>query len=342
MKKALIFGITGQDGAYLAKYLIKKKYVVHGVIRRSSSFNTSRLDDIYEEPFKKNKKLILHYGDVIDSSSVFKLIEAIMPDEIYNLAAQSHVAVSFEIPEYTSNVDGIGTLRILEVIKSFLKRKKIKFYQAGTSEMFGGVQNIQDENTKFDPKSPYAASKVFAHSITKIYRDAYGIFAANGILFNHESPLRGETFVTKKIVKALTKIKLGKQKCLYLGNLYSKRDWGHAKDYVAAMWKILQAKKADDFVIATNRQFSIKQFINLVAKELKLKLNWRGKGINEIGFTSEGKVVIKISKKYFRPLDVNNLQGNYSKAKKILKWKPETSLAQLIKEMVNFELKNND
>lgn len=343
MKKvALIFGITGQDGAYLAKYLIKKKYIVHGVIRRSSSLNTSRLDDIYEEPFKKNKKLILHYGDVIDSSSVFRLIESVLPDEIYNLAAQSHVAVSFEIPEYTSNVDGIGTLRILETIKSLSKRKKIKFYQAGTSEMFGGVQNIQDENTKFDPKSPYAASKVFAHSITKIYRDAYGIFAANGILFNHESPLRGETFVTKKIVKALTKIKFEKQKCLYLGNLYAKRDWGHAKDYVIAMWKILQVKKADDFVIATNKQFSIKEFINLVAQELKLKLNWRGKGLNEIGYTSKGKVVIRISKRYFRPLDVNNLKGNYSKAKKILKWKPKTTLAQLIKEMVNFELKNND
>ena len=342
MKKALIFGITGQDGAYLAKYLIKKKYVVHGVIRRSSSLNTSRLDDIYEEPFKKNKKLILHYGDVIDSSSVFRLIETVLPDEIYNLAAQSHVAVSFEIPEYTSNVDGIGTLRILETIKSLSKRKKIKFYQAGTSEMFGGVQNVQDEKTKFDPKSPYAASKVFAHSITKIYRDAYGIFAANGILFNHESPLRGETFVTKKIVKALTKIKFGKQKCLYLGNLYAKRDWGHAKDYVIAMWKILQAKKADDFVIATNKHFSIKEFINLVAKELKLKLSWRGKGINEIGYTSNGNVVIKISKRYFRPLDVNNLKGNYSKAKKILKWKPKNTLAQLIKEMVNFELKNND
>ena len=208
--------------------------------------------------------------------------------------------------------------------------------------MFGGVQNIQDENTKFDPKSPYAASKVFAHSITKIYRDAYGIFAANGILFNHESPLRGETFVTKKIVKALTKIKFEKQKCLYLGNLYAKRDWGHAKDYVIAMWKILQVKKADDFVIATNKQFSIKEFINLVAQELKLKLNWRGKGLNEIGYTSKGKVVIRISKRYFRPLDVNNLKGNYSKAKKILKWKPKTTLAQLIKEMVNFELKNND
>ena len=273
MKKvALIFGITGQDGAYLAKYLIKKKYIVHGVIRRSSSLNTSRLDDIYEEPFKKNKKLILHYGDVIDSSSVFRLIESVLPDEIYNLAAQSHVAVSFEIPEYTSNVDGIGTLRILETIKSLSKRKKIKFYQAGTSEMFGGVQNIQDENTKFDPKSPYAASKVFAHSITKIYRDAYGIFAANGILFNHESPLRGETFVTKKIVKALTKIKFEKQKCLYLGNLYAKRDWGHAKDYVIAMWKILQVKKADDFVIATNKQFSIKEFINLVAQRIEIKI----------------------------------------------------------------------
>ena len=279
MKKkiALIFGVTGQDGAYLSRLLLKKKYIVHGVIRRSSSFNTSRLDDIYEDPSLKNRRFILHYGDLIDSSSVSSLITKIMPDEIYNLAAQSHVAVSYTIPEYTSDVDGIGTLRILDVIKS-IGKKRIKFYQAGTSEMFGGTQKkSQNENTPFDPQSPYAAGKVFAHTITKIYRKAYGIYACNGILFNHESPLRGETFVTKKIVKGLTKIKLKKQKKLYLGNLYSKRDWGHAEDYVEAMWKMLNQKRPNDFVISTNKQYTIKQFVNIVCNKLKIRIKWKGK-----------------------------------------------------------------
>ena len=273
MKKiALIFGITGQDGSYLVRYLQKKKYIVHGVIRRSSSFNTSRIDDLYEGPDKKKRKLILHYGDLVDSSLILSLISKIMPDEIYNLAAQSHVAVSFETPEYTSDVDGIGTLRILESIRSLRNKKKIKFYQAGTSEMYGGTQRkSQNENTLFDPQSPYAAAKVYAHNITKIYRDAYDIFASNGILFNHESPMRGETFVTKKIISALVKIKKGAQKTLYLGNLYSKRDWGHAKDYVRAMWRILNHKQPDDFVIATNQQKTIKEFINIVTKNLILK-----------------------------------------------------------------------
>ena len=344
MKKiALIFGITGQDGSYLARLLIKKKYIVHGVIRRSSSFNTSRIDDIYQSPFIKKRNLILHYGDIIDSSSVTFLISNILPDEIYNLAAQSHVAVSFQVPEYTGNVDGLGTLRILESIRSVSKNKKIKYYQAGTSEMYGGTQlSSQNEKTSFDPQSPYAASKVYAHFITKIYRNAYNIFACNGILFNHESPYRGETFVTKKIIKALVNIKKGKQKTLYLGNLYAKRDWGHAEDYVVSMWKILNSKKPDDFVIATNQQKTIKQFVNLVCKKLNIKIFWKGKGIQEKGYDKEKKVIIKIDKRYFRPLEVNNLKGNFSKAKRLLKWSPKINLSQLIDEMIKFELKNND
>ena len=344
MKKiALIFGITGQDGSYLVRYLQKKKYIVHGVIRRSSSFNTSRIDDLYEAPDIKKRKLILHYGDLVDSSLIQSLISKIMPDEIYNLAAQSHVAVSFETPEYTSDVDGIGTLRILESIRSLKNKKKIKFYQAGTSEMYGGVQkNSQNENTLFDPQSPYAAAKVYAHNITKIYREAYDIFASNGILFNHESPMRGETFVTKKIISALVKIKKGTQKTLYLGNLYSKRDWGHAKDYARAMWRILNHKQPDDFVIATNQQKTIKEFVNIVSKKLNFKLKWKGKGLNEHAIDQNNKTIIKIDKRYFRPLEVENLKGDYSKAKRILKWKPELSLTQLIDDMINFELKNND
>ena len=345
MKKkiALIFGVTGQDGAYLSRFLLKKKYIVHGVIRRSSSFNTSRLDDIYEDPSIKKRKFILHYGDLIDSSSVSSLITKIMPDEIYNLAAQSHVAVSYEIPEYTSNVDGLGTLRILDVIKSLNKKKKIKFYQAGSSEMFGGTQKkSQDENTSFNPQSPYAAGKVYAHSITKIYRKAYGIFACNGILFNHESPLRGETFVTKKIVKGLTRILLKKQKKLLLGNLYSKRDWGHAQDYVEAMWKMLNQKAPDDFVISTNKQYSIKKFINIVCSKLKMKIKWKGKGINEKAYDKNHNCIIQIDKRYFRPLEVHNLKGNFSKAKKILKWKPKKTLNQLVEEMIKYELEIND
>ena len=286
MKKiALIFGITGQDGAYLAEFLIKKNYKVHGVVRRSSSFNTSRIDDLYEAPDVKNRKLILHYGDLGDSSLVQSLITNIFPDEIYNLAAQSHVGVSFLTPEYTSDVDGLGTLRILESIRSLRNKKKIKFYQAGTSEMYGGVQKkSQNENTLFDPQSPYAAAKVYAHNITKIYRDAYDIFASNGILFNHESPRRGPTFVTKKIVQGLVRIKKGLQKKLTLGNLYAVRDWGHAKDYAVSMWKILQYKKPDDWVIATNKETTVKDFTNKVAKKLKLRIKWRGKGVQEKGY----------------------------------------------------------
>jgi GDPmannose 4,6-dehydratase len=342
-KVALIFGITGQDGSYLSRFLLEKKYIVHGVIRRSSSFNTSRIDDIYQPPYQKKRTLILHYGDLSDTLSIQSIISSVLPDEIYNLAAQSHVAVSYETPEYTGNVDGLGGLRILETIKNLRNKKKIKFYQAGTSEMFGGSsKKTQNENTPFDPKSPYAAAKVYAHHITKIYRDAYKIFASNGILFNHESPFRGETFVTKKIIKGMTNIKFMKQKTLYLGNLYSKRDWGFAGDYVEAMWKILNYKKPDDFVISTNSHLTIKQFINLVAKKLNYPLKWSGKGYNEVAYNKKGIVVIKISKRYFRPLEVVNLKGDYSKAKKYLNWQPQKKLTHLIDDMISYELKAND
>jgi GDPmannose 4,6-dehydratase len=338
-KKALIFGITGQDGAYLAELLIKKGYVVHGVKRRSSSLNTSRVDHLYQEPHVKNRNFILHYGDVTDSLSVFSIVNLIQPDEIYNLAAQSHVAVSFEVPEYTANADALGALRILEAIRSSKLINKTKFYQAGTSEMFGKVQTIpQNEKTPFYPQSPYGVAKVYAHWLTVNYREAYNIFACNGILFNHESPIRGETFVTRKIVIALCKIKLGQQKKMQIGNLYAKRDWGHAKEYVQAMWKILQQKKPDDYVIATGVQYSVKDFINIVAKELKIKILWKGKGINEKAFNEKGKVIIECDKNYFRPLDVNTLLGDSSKARRVLKWKPKIKINELAKEMVIKEL----
>ena len=337
MKKkiALIFGITGQDGAYLAKLLLSKKYIVHGVKRRSSSLNTSRIDDIYQDPHSK-RNFYLHYGDVTDSLSVLKNIALIKPDEIYNLSAQSHVKVSFDVPEYTANVDGIGALRILDAIKSLKLEKKVKYYQAGTSEMFGSSKPPQSEKTNFYPRSPYAAAKLYAHWITINYREAYGIFACNGILFNHESPIRGETFVTKKIVSALCKIINNNQKKLYLGNLHAKRDWGHAKDYVIAMWKMLQRKKPDDFVIATGQQYSVKQFINFTAKELGIIIKWKGKGINEKGYWNN-KCIIEIDKQYFRPTEVNSLKGDSSKARRILGWKPNTNIKSLIKEMIKFE-----
>jgi GDPmannose 4,6-dehydratase len=340
-KKALIFGVTGQDGSYLTEFLIKKNYVVHGVKRRSSLINTQRIDHFYQDPHEKKRNFILHYGDLTDSSSVSNIIKKVIPDEIYNLAAQSHVAVSFEVPEYTANVDALGTLRILEAVKFHKLEKKTKYYQAGTSEMFGKVQKIpQNESTPFYPQSPYGAAKVYAHWITINYREAYNIFAVNGILFNHESPRRGETFVTRKIVKALCKIKNKLQKKLYLGNLYAKRDWGHARDYVEAMWLMLQQKKPNDFVIATGKQHSVKHFINLVAKELDLKIKWSGKGKNEKAYDQLNNCIVECDYSYFRPLDVNTLLGNSLRAKKILGWKPKISLKRLVEEMVNDELKN--
>ena len=339
MKKALIFGVTGQDGAYLAKFLIKKGYIVHGVKRRSSSLNSFRIDDIYSDPLIKKNRFYLHYGDITDSISVYNLINNLKPKEVYNLAAQSHVAVSFKIPEYTTNTDSLGTLRILEAVRKV--NKKIKFYQAGSSEMFGKVKETpQTEKTPFYPRSPYGAAKVYSHWITINYRESYDIFASNGILFNHESPLRGETFVTKKIVKALCKIKYKKQKKLILGNLYSKRDWGHAEDYVEAMWKILQHKKPDDFVICTGKQYSIKDFISFVAKDLNMKIKWKGKGINEKGFDILNNCIIECNQKYFRPSEVDTLRGNCSKARKILKWKPKHNIKSLIKDMISYELKH--
>jgi len=338
-KTALIFGITGQDGSYLAELLINKGYIVHGVKRRSSSFNTSRIDHIYQDPHEKNKNFLLHYGDITDAISVSTLIKKIKPNEIYNLAAQSHVSVSFEVPEYTANADAIGTLRILEAIKFHGFEKITKFYQAGTSEMFGKVQEIpQNEDTPFYPRSPYGVAKVYAHWITVNYREAYKIFACNGILFNHESPRRGETFVTRKIVIALCKIKLGLQKKLFLGNLDTKRDWGHAKDYVEAMWKILQTKTPSDYVIATGKQYSVKEFVNLTLNELKINYFWKGKGIKSKCFDEKGRCIIECKKEYFRPLEVDTLLGNSKKALKELKWKPKIHIKQLVKEMVKSEI----
>ena len=339
MKKiALIFGITGQDGAYLANLLLKKKYIVHGVKRRSSSFNTDRIDDIYNDLHNKTN-FYLHYGDLTDSLSVLKIIKKINPNEIYNLGAQSHVGVSFEVPEYTANVDALGTLRILDSILTLKIKDRVKFYQAGTSEMFGASKPPQNEKTNFYPRSPYAAAKLYAHWITVNYREAYNIFACNGILFNHESPIRGETFVTKKIVSALCKISLSGTGKLYLGNLYSKRDWGHAKDYVLAMWKMLQQKKPKDYVISSGKQYSVKYFVNLICKILKIKITWKGKGMDEKAYLND-KIIISIDKKYFRPTEVESLLGDSKKARTELKWKPDYNIQSLAKEMVTQEIKS--
>ena len=341
MKKkiALIFGVTGQDGAYLSKFLLKKNYKVYGVKRRSSIINTQRIDDIYKDiNFKSN--FVLCYGDLTDSFSILSLIKKIKPDEIYNLAAQSHVQVSFEVPEYTADVNGLGTLRILEAIKNLNLENKVKFYQAGTSEMFGRTkEKFQNEKTSFYPASPYGVSKSFAHWITVNYREAYDIYACNGILFNHESPIRGETFVTKKIIQGLMRIKNGNQKKLFLGNLYSKRDWGHARDYVEAMWKMLQQKKPDDYVIATGQTITIKEFVNKAAKKIGFKIKWLGKGINEKAINIENKkIIIECRKRYFRPVEIDYLKGNAQRAKKLLKWSPKTSIDNLIDEMIQYEL----
>ena len=340
-KIALVFGITGQDGSYLAEFLLDKNYTVHGVKRRSSSANTERIDHIFDSINFSNKNFFLHYGDLSDGSSIFKLINQIKPDEIYNLAAQSHVRVSFDVPEYTSDIVGIGALRILEAIKSI--NKKIKYYQASSSEMFGKVKSKKsiNENTPFYPRSMYAVSKVFAYHSSVHYREAYGLFACNGILFNHESPRRGPTFVTKNIVQGLSRVKRGVQNKITLGNIYAVRDWGHAKDYVVSMWKILQYKKADDWVVATNRISTVKNFINIVAKKLDLRIKWVGKGLKEKAINlNTKKVIIDIDKKFFRPTEVDFLKGNYSKAKKYLKWKPQYNTASLIDSMINEELSN--
>ena len=340
-KKALIFGVTGQDGAYLSKFLLKKRYKVYGVKRRSSIINTQRIDDIYKDiNYKSNFKLF--YGDLTDATSILNLIKKVRPDEIYNLAAQSHVKVSFEVPEYSAEVNGLGTLRILEAIRSLNLEKKVKFYQAGTSEMFGRTKDkFQNEKTPFHPVSPYGVSKCFAHWITKNYREAYDIFACNGILFNHESPIRGETFVTKKIIQALVKIKRGNQQKLFLGNLYSKRDWGHAKDYVEAMWKMLQQRQPSDYVIGTGKTFTIKDFVNRAAKKIGFNIKWTGKGINEKAVNIENKkTIVECRKRYFRPLEVDYLKGNAKRAKKLLKWSPKITIDNLIDEMIEHEEEN--
>jgi GDPmannose 4,6-dehydratase len=335
-KSALITGITGQDGSYLARFLLKKNYNVFGIIRRSSSFNTQRINDLHDNKKLKNN-FKLFYGDLTDETSILNILKNTKPDEIYNLAAQSHVKVSFENPVYTANSSAIGTLRILEAIRNL--NLKSKFYQASTSEMFGNSKPPQSEKTIFRPNSPYAAAKLYAHEITRIYRESFGIFAATGILFNHESEQRGGTFVTKKISQALVKIKLGKQKQLILGNLYAKRDWGYAPDYVEAMFKILQYKKPDDFVIATGKSYSVKDFIFEACKCLNLKINFIGTGLNEVGVDEKGKVIIKVDKNYFRPLEVNYLKGNFFKARKILNWSPKTDFKNLVKKMISYDYK---
>ena len=339
MKKALITGITGQDGSYLAEFLLNKNYQVHGIKRRSSLINTDRIDHLYEEPHKNDRKFILHHGDLTDSTSLIRIIKEIQPDEIYNLAAQSHVAVSFEEPEYTANSDAIGALRILEAIRILRLEKKTKYYQASTSELYGATQETpQTEKTPFYPRSPYGVAKLYAYWITVNYREAYGIYACNGILFNHESPVRGETFVTRKITMALARIKLGFQKKLYLGNLNALRDWGHAKDFVEAQWLMLQQQKPEDFVIATGKQYSVRDFINEAAKNLDMKIEWTGNGAEEVG-SFNGKDVVVVDKRYFRPTEVESLLGDATKAKEKLNWSPKISFEELVKEMVEEDLK---
>ena len=339
MKKALITGITGQDGSYLAEFLLNKGYEVHGVKRRTSLINTGRIDHLYQDPHEKNVNFVLNYGDLTDGTSLIRIIQEVQPDEIYNLAAQSHVAVSFEQPEYTANSDALGALRILEAIRILKLEKKTKFYQASTSELYGAVKETpQNEKTNFYPRSPYGVAKLYAYWITVNYREAYDIYACNGILFNHESPVRGETFVTRKITKALTRIKLGLQQNLYLGNLDSLRDWGHAKDFVEAQWLMLQQNNPEDFVIATGKQHSVRDFINEVSKNLDMKIDWRGKDLDEVG-SFDGKDIIKIDPRYFRPTEVETLLGDASKAEEKLKWVPKISFEQLVKEMVDEDLK---
>ena len=351
MKKALISGITGQDGSYLAEFLLEKGYEVHGIKRRSSLFNTQRIDHIYEDPHVEQQKFKLHYGDLSDTSNVIRLLNEIQPDEVYNLGAQSHVAVSFESPEYTVDVDGIGTLRMLEGIRILGLEKKTKFYQASTSELYGLVQEVpQKETTPFYPRSPYAAAKLYSYWITVNYRESYNLFACNGILFNHESPRRGETFVTRKITRGLANIALGLEDCLYMGNIDALRDWGHAKDYVRMQWMMLQQDKPNDFVIATGKQYSVRQFINWSAKSLGITLEFSGSGLDEIGTVSAihgdnaphikiGQIIMRIDKRYFRPAEVDTLLGDPSKAKEMLGWVPEITVQEMCSEMVQSDLK---
>ena len=340
MKTALITGITGQDGAYLAEFLLKKGYEVHGIKRRASSLNTDRIDHLYQDPHEADQRFILHYGDLTDSTSLIRIIQQVQPDEIYNLAAQSHVQVSFETPEYTANADALGTLRVLEAIRILGLENKTRFYQASTSELFGKVQEVpQKETTPFYPRSPYAAAKLYSYWITINYREAYGMYACNGILFNHESPIRGETFVTRKITRGLARIKLNLQDCLYLGNLDAKRDWGHARDYVEMQWLMLQQNEPEDFVIATGEQHSVREFINIAAAQLDIKLKWEGSGVNELGINEDAdQVIIKIDPRYYRPTEVDSLLGDPSKAKDKLGWQPIISFEELIKEMLDTDL----
>jgi GDPmannose 4,6-dehydratase len=339
-KVALITGVTGQDGAYLAEFLLDKGYEVHGIKRRSSLFNTDRIDHLYQDPHEKNRKFVLHHGDMTDSSSLVRIIQQVQPDEIYNLAAQSHVAVSFEEPEYTANSDALGALRVLEAIRILGLEKKTRFYQASTSELYGLVQETpQKETTPFYPRSPYAVAKLYAYWITVNYREAYGIYACNGILFNHESPIRGETFVTRKITRALARIKLGLQDCLFLGNMDSKRDWGHAKDYVEMQWLMLQQEAPDDFVIATGVQYSVRDFVDAAAKEIGINVTWKGAGVEEKGFDAQGKCIVQVDPRYFRPTEVETLLGDATKAREKLGWTPRTTFAELVAEMVREDLK---
>lgn len=335
-KVALITGVTGQDGAYLSEFLLKKGYEVHGIKRRSSSFNTGRIDHLYQDPHEQGRRFTLHYGDLTDSTNLIRVVQQVQPDEIYNLAAQSHVAVSFETPEYTANADAVGTLRLLEAIRILGLEKKTRFYQASTSEMFGKVQEIpQKETTPFYPRSPYGAAKVYGYWIVVNYREAYGMFACNGILFNHESPIRGETFVTRKITRAVARISLGLQERLFLGNLDSLRDWGHARDYVKAMWLMLQQTEADDYVVATGKQISVRDFVNAAFAEVGITLDWQGTGVDEVGTCRKsGKVLVQVDPRYFRPTEVETLLGDPSKAKARLGWAPETTLEEMVKEMV--------
>jgi len=338
-KVALITGVTGQDGAYLAEFLLKKGYEVHGIKRRTSLFNTDRIDHLFQDPHVSDGAFVLHHGDMTDSSSLVRIIQQTQPDEIYNLAAQSHVAVSFEEPEYTANSDGLGALRVLEAIRILGLEKKTRFYQASTSELYGLVQEIpQKETTPFYPRSPYAVAKLYAYWITVNYREAYGIYACNGILFNHESPLRGETFVTRKITRALARIKLGTQECLYLGNMDAKRDWGHARDYIEMQWLMLQQEQPEDFVIATGEQHSVRDFVNAAAQRLGMKIRWEGTGVDEKAFDEQNRVVVAVDPRYFRPTEVETLLGDATKAHQKLNWKPATTFTELVNEMMDADL----